>query len=563
MPTDPARSDRDTFAYLVGLVGRRPLVSVAGWMVLASATEGIGLLMLVPLTQVVSGTRLPGIVGEWAAPLANLPLSVLLGGFVALIAMRALIVYRVRVVRAELGFLLTRKLRSAVQRAIIRADWRWLSGERSSDYAALVVGQADRLGRQVDQAIELVTISITIAFLLVTAFWLAWQLTVLTLAMAVVFGVVAILFRRERNVLGEMFTDAYRQLHQHLAEGFAHLRAARIAGAERALTEDFDRVTERLQIAEWNFQRSTQQASLTMQVVTAVILAAIVLIALRVQSMPLALFVPVLAIFLRIAPLVAVMQQGWRAWRFCRPALAELLGTIEAAQRAAEPEPAAGDPLPFAREIVLDGVTLAFAGRAQPVFSGFSLTIPHGSVVAVAGPSGSGKSTLADMLSGLIAPDEGAITVDGVPLRGEARIRWRRQVAYVEQIPFLLDASVADNLVWGLENVSEAAIEAALKEASAQFVFALPEGTATRVGETGRELSGGERQRISLARALLRDPSLVILDEATAALDARNEAAVARTIEARRGTTTFVILGHRPALHALADVAVQLGEQDG
>jgi ATP-binding cassette subfamily C protein len=293
-------------------------------------------------------------------------------------------------------------------------------------------------------------------------------------------------------------------------------------------------------------------------VIAAAMLALLVWFGLRVLAVPLALFVPVLAIFARIVPLVGNMQQGWRAWRFCRPALDHLRATLAEARAAAEPPVAVGPPLPFADRIVLQDVGFAFAGRAQPVLEHFSCEIVAGSVVGVSGPSGSGKSTLADLISGLVAPDSGSIKVDGIPLVDEQRIRWRRQVAYVEQVPYLFDGTIAANIAWGVPSPDRALMEQALREASAEFVLRLPSGLDTRVGEVGRQLSGGERQRISLARALLRNPSLVILDEVTAALDVQNEATIAATIERLRGRRTFLILGHRPALQALADQTIEL-----
>jgi ATP-binding cassette subfamily C protein len=138
------------------------------------------------------------------------------------------------------------------------------------------------------------------------------------------------------------------------------------------------------------------------------------------------------------------------------------------------------------------------------------------------------------------------------------RRAWRRQVAYVQQEPVLLAASIRENLAWGAPEASEAAMHGALARASAQFVLELPEGLDTRVGDGGRVLSGGERQRLMLARALLRQPALLILDEAASALDAENEAAIAAAIAALRGKLTVLIIGHRGALAGIAERVIRL-----
>ncbi|MEL0250455.1 MAG: ATP-binding cassette domain-containing protein [Novosphingobium sp.] len=166
---------------------------------------------------------------------------------------------------------------------------------------------------------------------------------------------------------------------------------------------------------------------------------------------------------------------------------------------------------------------------------------------------------MADLLAGLIKPDCGQVLVDDETLHGPARIRWRRRVAYVEQSPYLFDGTIAENLAWGMADCSEERMRASLLRASADFVLDLPQGLATRVGESGRQLSGGERQRLALARALLRAPDLLILDEVTAALDGGNEALVNGTIAALKGSCTILVLGHRTGLLELADQVVDLG----
>lgn len=546
--------------FLIGAAGTRSLARVALFMVIASLTEGIGLLMLVPIVQLVANNTPAGLTPAWLASFASLPLSVLLAGFVTLVALRAAIMLAVLTERRALSLALIRRLRNTVQAAVLSADWRWLSGQRSADYGSLIVGEADRIGRLVDRALAAAATLITLTALVVAALWLTWKLTLITLFFGIATAVVVRTARKRHESHGARFSDAHRRLQQHVANGLSHLRAARILGAEDMLKADFNRAARDLERAETDYNIEVNKAQFGMQAVAAVMLAIIVWIGLRQMDLPLALLIPVLAIFARIVPLLDGLQSGWRSWRFCEPALRNLFRTVREADAVAEtPALRGAENIEFTHTLALDEVTVCYLGRDYPVFQRFSCSINAGSVVAITGPSGSGKSTLADLFAGLLRPDSGEVLVDGIALEGERTVRWRQQVAYVEQQPHLIDGSIAQNVSWGLCDVTQSQVVAALSDAAAHFVFALPQGIETIVGEQGRALSGGERQRISFARALVRRPSLVVLDEVTAALGGSHESEVARTIERLRGSCTFIILGHRPALLALADHTIELG----
>ena len=161
------------------------------------------------------------------------------------------------------------------------------------------------------------------------------------------------------------------------------------------------------------------------------------------------------------------------------------------------------------------------------------------------GGSGSGKSTLADLVMGLLTPNNGTIEIDGVPLTDENRLLWRKSIAYMSQDIFLFHDTIKNNLLWADEQASDAELETALRNASADFVFDLPEQMETIVGDAGQRLSGGEKQRIALARAMLQKPQLLILDEATSALDLENETRIREMIDTLHAEMTVIVIGHR------------------
>ncbi len=212
--------------------------------------------------------------------------------------------------------------------------------------------------------------------------------------------------------------------------------------------------------------------------------------------------------------------------------------------------------VPQVRTVLHVGV--AFAGNSRSALNGINLTIKARTTLAIVGASGSGKSTLADLASGLLSADQGSVLIDGIPLAGPIQRAWRAQVAYVQQEPLLFYASIRDNLARANPAADEARMRQALADASALFAYDLPQGIDTVIGDGARRLSGGEQQRIALARALLRDPKLLILDEATSALDGASEASVVEAIRALQGKLTILIIAHRGALVSLADRVVEV-----
>jgi ABC-type multidrug transport system fused ATPase/permease subunit len=222
-------------------------------------------------------------------------------------------------------------------------------------------------------------------------------------------------------------------------------------------------------------------------------------------------------------------------------------------------------PLPQGRlrgEVAFEGVTFAYPSRPEiEVLRNLSFRAEAGRIIALVGPSGAGKSTIGALLLRFYDPQQGRILFDGRSATDYGLHELRGQMALVPQEVLLFGGTIAENIAYGKPGASQAEIESAARRANAHdFISTFPEGYATLVGERGTKVSGGQRQRIAIARALLKDPSILILDEATSALDAESELLVQRALdELMRGRTCFVI-AHRLSTIRNADTIVLLSD---
>jgi len=223
--------------------------------------------------------------------------------------------------------------------------------------------------------------------------------------------------------------------------------------------------------------------------------------------------------------------------------------------------PGAGALPEGAGHVELRDVSFGY-GDGEPVLEQLSLEAKPGETIAIVGRSGSGKSTIARLLLRFYDVRSGAITIDGVDIASAQLASLRANVGYVPEEPFLFSASVHDNIAFGKPDATRAEVEAAAHDAMAHdFVAALPGGYDTRVGERGYTLSGGQRQRIALARVLLTNPRILVLDDATSSVDAMTEAAIHRALHDRRTDRTTILIAHRESTIRLADRVVLL--EDG
>jgi len=520
---------------------------------LGGLTEGIGVLILIPLLELVGVDVQQGRAGHvarWVGAVfgwLGIPLdliSVLPLYLVIIAADAALRLWQtVTYCSLQLGF--TAYLRQRLHRAVSHASWVRLVRLRASDLTHAMTDQVDRIGNGTYVVLRMARDAMLMSVYLTLTFYVSPVVTVLVVSAGLVLMLLLGRGTRAASRLGLAMTRVGAETYRAVMEHLGGIKMAKSYGAEERSIRLFGDLADR--VASTHLRAATAQAAAKCRfdIGAALALGLIVYVAVAMLHTPVAVLLVLLIAFVRVMPLVSGFEQAAQQLLHMLPILASVL-SLEA-RLTPEGDPGSSRrPAPCLRHVVrLDGVSFRYEGTAEPALASVSLAIAAGQTTAIVGPSGSGKSTLADLLLGLIVPEHGRVLVDETLLTPGLLPSWRDQIGYVPQDSFHFHDTVRANLLWARPEASEGELWEALEIAAAGFVARLPHGLDTLLGDRGVLLSGGERQRIALARALLRRPAILILDEATSSLDSENERRVQEAIERLHGRLTIVVITHR------------------
>lgn len=555
---------RDTPAVFSTIAGRYPgkAAAVVLGLLASNGAEAVSVLTLMPMLVMLSGQegatndtyRMVQGLFESLGMTLNLP-TVLIVMVVSVWLKAAFVLWTMRQVSFTAGRVVE-DLRIALIRGMLDARW--------SHFISQPVGKlSNTVGNEVSRALSAVVAAGNLAanglgalLHLALAFFVSWQVA---LAALVLGGVLLLMLRPTvagmRKVSTKQ-TSLERDLATRFADGLQGIKPLKamdqvsnlVAALEREAEGLYDNYKRR-STHKWLLAVSTEPVVITC-------MAAGVFVLVTVIDLPLASLAVLAVLFVRTVENLAAVQKHLQAFVSSESALLSLDESIREAQAEVERHTGTLRP-PEGTAITVRGVSFSYGERR--ILDGIDMVIAPGQMTALIGPSGAGKSTIADLVLGLQRPDAGAVFMGDTPLDQIDIRAWRRRIGYVPQELFLFHDTIARNVTLGDPTATPADVEEALRKAGAwDFVAALDHCMDTEIGERGLKLSGGQRQRIAIARALVRKPSLLILDEATTALDPATEEAIFATLRSLAGQVTILAISHQQTLMKAADRVYRL-----
>ncbi|MDE2406730.1 MAG: ABC transporter ATP-binding protein [Xanthomonadaceae bacterium] len=435
----------------------------------------------------------------------------------------------------------------------------WHHARQRGDVLALLLGDVHRLSSFVTAAlVPLVPLLFTLAGALLLMFRMAPLVAVCVAVLMPVLFVVLKLLGRKLRPLGAASMQAWADQSALAEQNLALLPVIKAFATDAAEAQRYRDAAEKLFASEFRQARWEDAILPLVQVIGAGAILLLLGLAGRSVVGGETGMGTLVSLFLYGLVLVSPLGQLANVYGMTQTARGAAQRLGEALQAAPEVDAGTLAQVPHAGEIRFEAVGFAYPGRAR-LFAGFDLVIAAGETVALTGSNGAGKSTLVHLLLRLLEPQAGRIAIGGVDVREFRLSALRGQIGLVAQQVLLFNATVRQNIVYGRGQATQAEVERAARAARAHvFITALPQGYDTVVGDQGVKLSGGQRQRLALARALLKDPPILILDEATAMFDPEGEAEFIAECHDVLKQRTVIMITHRPASLALADRVLRL-----
>ena len=439
--------------------------------------------------------------------------------------------------------------------AFMRAKWTFIADRKAGEMTNAIVTECERLGRAFTICLSLLGSSVVAAVYIGLSAFVAWQATLSVVGFALATALAMAQLYRKGYAIGQSLAPLNAQLQSMLDEQFAAAKFIKAsAGVDRA-TAQIQSLLQKLADAKKFDNVTPASVRVVLEYIALIGLASILVLTSGGLGVAPANVVIVLALFARLFPRMTTLQAQLHYLNGNVHAIEAINKIQTAAECEAERQHGISEPLKIDQPAALTVRNLQVRFGERIVLDRINLQVPIPGLLAVVGRSGAGKSTVVHALLGLIEPSAGSIQLGNYDLASVPLHAWRRAIGYVPQETILFHASIRENLKLVNSVASESEIETASQRAHAlDFINALPAGFDTVIGDHGVKLSGGQRQRLGIARALLMNPAVLIMDEAMSALDTESEAELLRTIEELRKQMGVLLVAHRLAAARAADV---------
>ena len=532
---------------------------IAGLGFLATALEGVGIGLLIPLLALLLASGLPSDLPqpiEWAARLVlgfdpQMRILVLGGAVFTLIALKG-------VVQAANGWVLAlvegrigRDIRDSLADRLLALDFPFFLENDRARLSRILAVDSDQVIQAVRSALALIPATVGLVVLSGLLAWLDLTLFLIAAGGALVVQLILFYFERRQSRLSREVTRTEQDLWDRMISLVSGVRVIRIFGQKQVEQQRFGADSERVRQA---FQSSRTLLSIIAPTIDAMV--ALLFVVILLAGYAIGMTIPAITAFLvllsRAQPHAYVISHSRLGIASFRGALAEvewLLSQTPTDRR----KPTLSTPFTLDRPIVFDRVSYVYPDGSEALKDA-DFAIRHGAATALIGRSGSGKTSIVNLLCRLVEPTSGRIRLGDLPVETIDPDKWRAHIAVAGQDVELVDATVAENIAYGRPGATRAEIEEVAQAAGAtDFIARLPQGLETHVAGHGHNLSGGQRQRIGLARALLCNPDLLILDEATNAVDAVSEQEIMTLLDERLYFRTALVISHRKSTLAACD----------
>jgi len=554
MPEETSKPSSLTIvAELLSAYRRRSAVMI-GFLLFSGLAEGIGVMALLPLLALATGggeatTTTAGELIEGLFRLFGATPS--LGGMLFLIvAGISLKAGATLIAMREVGYTVAHvmtDLRLRLVRALLEARWSYFVSQPIGSLSNAISNEAARAAQVYMSSAQLLALSIQAAVYAILVILVSWQIALSgAIVGAFFFWIFRHLVEATRRAGGDQ-TDLLKSLTSRLTDALLGIKPIKAMACEKDLLPLLESETRGLNEAHQRQVWSAELVRILQEPILTAIIATGLFWALSTDGFTFSDLMVIAFLFYRFLNRIHSVQQVYQAVAQGESAYVSLKDSIRVAQAQKEPESDNFYRLADFQKIEIRGVSFGYGEKR--VLQDVNLTLNKGDFVAIVGESGSGKTTLADLLVRFADPSLGRILVDERPLSEVNLSSWRRMIGYVPQELLLFHDSILKNVSLGDTTISCKRVEAALRMAGAwDFVSAQPQGMNAVIGERGARISGGQRQRIALARALVRQPKLLILDEVTSALDPQTEEEVCATLSELAGFVTIVAVSHQPAI---------------